>query len=496
MEEITTIEFQELERKIYTLVCNLGCAILKNILETQDMQLMKNRDKKEYRHKGYRQATIKTLMGEVEYNRAIYKKEKEHVFLLDNTIKISKVGEISYNLAEQMLKSVVNTSSYRKASEEVKNLTNQTISHETLHALVWEVGKMIEDKEKEEIKLYKENKLIEGTKQVPALFEEADGLWYHLQGKDRKKAIEKYKKECEKKNKEFNSKKRFNAEVKLHIMYEGWQKVSKNRYKLVNKKVVSGMMSPKHLKDLKNARIYQLYDLNSIELRASNGDGASWINNIMSKDTICQKDSFHIQQEIVRDIQNKQYREELATIIKEKRYNEVQVYIENLKYELGGEEKTVKKLKKLQDYLKTGLERYTDILKKHGKEIPHAPQGIEYKTMGTMESNIFSVLEVRLCSGRKAFVKNGANYLAKVCAEYYENKDIKLQAIESEIPIDNSIEEWIKEIEENVKKNKKIHRTDRKEIEEYRYNVGTLTKDLIEINELVKYVQINSLMYR
>lgn len=491
-----TIEFKKLEKKIYGLVCKLGCAILQNILETQDNILMDNRNKKEYRHKGYKQNTIKTLMGEVEFNRAIYKKDKEYVYLLDNAIGINTIGKISYNLAEQMLKSVVNTSSYRKASEEIKNLTNQTISHEALHSLVWQVGKMIEAKENEERKLYKEGKLVQGTKQIVALFEEADGLWFHLQGKDRQEALEKYKRECEKKNKEFNPKKRFNAEVKLHISYTGWQKIGKNRYCLVNKKVISGMMTPKKLKELKNSRIYQLYDLESIILRASNGDGASWINNIMSKDTICQKDLFHIQQEIVRDIPEKQYREELANIIREKRYSEVQVYIEKLKSELGGEEKTVKKLQKLQDYLKVGLPRYTDILEKQGKKLPEAPEGMEFKTMGTMESNIFSVLEVRLCSGRKAFLKIGANYLAKVCAEYYENKDIILDNVSNELQIDNSIEEWIKEIEENVRKNKKIHRANVKEIEEYRYNKATIIKDIPEVQELVKFANINSLVYR
>lgn len=495
-KEIKEIEFNELEIKIYTMVCQLGCAILKNILETQDRILMENRNKKEYRHKGYKQDTIKTLMGEVEFNRAIYKKGNKHVYLLDTTIGINTIGKISYNLAEQMLKSIVNTSSYRKASEEIKNLTNQTISHEALCNLVWQVGKMIEDKEKEEIKLYKEGKLIAGTKQIPALFEEADGLWYHLQGKDRKEALEKYKKECEKKNKKFNPKQRFNAEVKLHIMYEGWQQVSKDRYKLINKKIISGMITPKKLKELKNARIYQLYDLESIGLRASNGDGASWINSIMSEDTICQKDLFHIQQEIVRDIPEKQYKEELTKIIKEKRYNEVEGYIENLKYSLGGEEKIIKKLQKLQDYLKVGLPRYTDILKEQNRELPQAPKGIEYKTMGTMESQIFSVLVVRLCSGRKAFLKTGANYLAKVCAEYYENQDIILDDIESKIQIDNSVEEWIMAIEEQVKENKKIHRADRKELEEYRYMQGSITEKIPELKAILKYAEPTALIYR
>ena len=175
-KENETIKFYELERKVYKLVCELGCEILKNILEKQDEKLMNNRDKKIYRHSGYKKDTIKTMMGEVEYSRVIYKKDKEYVFLLDDTLEINKIGKISYNLVERMLQTVVNTPSYRKASEEIKNLTNQTISHEALHTLVWQVGKMIEEKENKEIKLYRENKLIAGNKNIPALFEEADRI--------------------------------------------------------------------------------------------------------------------------------------------------------------------------------------------------------------------------------------------------------------------------------------------------------------------------------
>ena len=321
------------------------------------------------------------------------------------------------------------------------------------------------------------------------------GLWYHLQGKDRKEALEKYIKDCEKKNKEVNLKQRFNAEVKLHICYEGWSKYS-TRHELVNKKIISGMMSPKKLRELKNARIYQEYDINKILLRASNGDGASWINNIMSNDTITQKDLFHIQQEIVRDIPTKKHRQELAKIIEEKRYNEVQEYIENLKFELGGEEKIVNKLNKLKSYLKEGLPRYTDILKEQGKELPEAPENIEYRSMGTMESNIFSVLVVRLCSGRKAFLKIGANYLAKVCAIYYQNDEISLAKVEKDIEIDNSVEEWINAIEENVSKNKKMHRADRKLTEENNYFQGTISENNLELKELLKLKEITALIYR
>lgn len=169
----------------------------------------------------------------------------------------------------------------------------------------------------------------------------------NLQGKDRQEAIEKYKKECEKKNIEFNPNRRCKTELKLHVTYEGWNKES-SRNDLVNKRYIAGMMSPKRLEKLRNARVYQEYDITKIQMRALNGDGAKWIKNIATKDTISQKDSFHIQQEIVRDIKEEKYRQELIKILSEKRYNEVQAYIENLKYELGGEEKTIKKLETLK----------------------------------------------------------------------------------------------------------------------------------------------------
>lgn len=225
--------------------------------------------------------------------------------------------------------------------------------------------------------------------------------------------------------------------------------------------------------------------------------GARWINNLATKDTIRQKDLFHIQQEIIRDIKEEQYREPLIELLKQKRYAEVPIYIDNLKKELGGEEKVVKKLDTLKSYLKDGLPRYQDILVEQGKEMPEPPKGIEYRDMGTMESQIFTVLKVRLCSGRKAFLKLGASYLAKICAEYYEtNGEIEIEKIENDIPMDNSVENWINEIEENVKRNKKIHRVNLKETEEDTHNRGTVIGITPKLQELLKFAEPTALMYR
>ena len=450
-EEIVTeeeIKFNNLEKKIFKFVCNFGCLIIKLILESYDRKIMKARDTKKYRHKGLRKNTIKTVMGEVEYVRAMYEVEeagiKKRVYLLDEKMHINTEGKASENLVEKIVETVPITDSYRKAETVLKETTNATLSFEWIRNIVVKIGDKITKKEKEERKMLDKGQLVAGLKQIIALFEEADGLWINLQGKDRKERLEKNKKKCEKENKEFNPKQKIKTELKLHVMYEGWKKDDK-RHPLINKQYIAGMMKPKEIKKLRDARVYQQYDVEKIKLRVVNGDGAKWTKGITAKGGIYQKDQFHIMQEIVRDVP-KEYRNIIEELVKTKQYDKIEKAIEGLKVELGGEYKVVKKLNTLQSYLSSGLERYQDIV-----EVPEAPEGIEYRNMGTQESQIFSKLKKRFCSGRKAFSEHGANALAKICVL---SEKFSLEELETPIPIDTSVEDWIKEIEENVRKNR------------------------------------------
>lgn len=450
-EEIVTeeeIKFNNLEKKIFKFVCNFGCLIIKLILESYDRKIMKARDTKKYRHKGLRKNTIKTVMGEVEYVRAMYEIEEEgikkRVYLLDEKLHINTEGKASENLIEKIVETVPITDSYRKAETVLKETTNATLSFEWIRNIVVKIGDKITKKEKEERKMLDKGQLVAGLKEIIVLFEEADGLWINLQGKDRKERLEKNKKKCEKENKEFNPKQKVKTELKLHVMYEGWKKDDK-RHPLINKQYIAGMMKPKEIKKLRDARVYQQYDVEKIKLRIVNGDGAKWTKGITAKGGIYQKDQFHIMQEIVRDVP-KEYRNIIEELVKTKQYDKIEKAIEGLKVELGGEYKAVKKLNTLQSYLSSGLERYQDIV-----EVPEAPEGIEYRNMGTQESQIFSKLKKRFCSGRKAFSEHGANALAKICVL---SEKFSLEELETPIPIDTSVEDWIKEIEENVRKNK------------------------------------------
>lgn len=222
------VKFNDLEKKVYKFVCFFGCLIIKLLLESYDKKLMNNRDKKKYRHKGLRETSVNTVMGEVKYKRVMYEVYEEGitktVYLLDEVLNISAEGKVSSNLVEKVIETVPITDSYRKAETVIEETTNTSLSHEKIRNIIVKIGEKITSKEKEERKLFDKKQLIAGLKEVTALFEEADGLWINLQGKDRKERLEKNKKKAEKENKEFNTKMKIKTELKLHVMYEGWKK--------------------------------------------------------------------------------------------------------------------------------------------------------------------------------------------------------------------------------------------------------------------------------
>ena len=479
------IKFNELEKKVFKFVCFFGCLIIKLLLESYDRKLMDNRDKKKYRHKGLRGTSVNTVMGEVKYKRVMYEICEDGVtktvYLLDEVLNISAEGKVSSNLVEKVIETVPVTDSYRKSEKVIEETTNTTLSHEKIRNIVVKIGEKITNKEKEERKLFDKKQLIAGLKEVTALFEEADGLWINLQGKDRKEKLEKNKKKAEKENREFNPKTKIKTELKLHVMYEGWKK-DDARHSLVNKQYIAGIMKPKEIAKLRDARVYTQYDESKIKLRVTNGDGAKWTKGITVKGGIYQKDQFHIMQEIVRDVA-KEYRNILIELINKKEFDKIQPAIDGLKYELGGEYKVVKKLNKLQSYLSGDLDRYQDLV-----EVPEAPEGIEYRNMGTQESQIFSKLKKRFCSGRKAFSIYGANALSKVCVL---SEKFKIDELEEPIPIDTSVEDWIKEIENNVKANRQ-HRANRKETEENR-NIKNVIVEARFMKEIMKLKEFSEM---
>ncbi len=71
------VDIATLEKAVYEVVLSLGRSIMRQCIEETDRTLAQQRDRGIYRDKGYRPTTLKTVMGEVEYQR--------HVYLLSGT---------------------------------------------------------------------------------------------------------------------------------------------------------------------------------------------------------------------------------------------------------------------------------------------------------------------------------------------------------------------------------------------------------------------------
>jgi hypothetical protein len=101
-------------------------------------------------------------------------------------------------------------------------------------------------------------------KEIRVLFEEMDGVWLKLQGKDHKKIAK--------------------QELKVATIYEGWSK--EKRTTLSGKKVIAGMEKADVFLEKREAKIRSIYNTDEIEYRILNGDGGSWISDPYEVDTI------------------------------------------------------------------------------------------------------------------------------------------------------------------------------------------------------------------
>ena len=115
------ISFKELGQNIYAIACRWARDYTRQFLETYDVYLSEHRDKNAYRNKGLRNTVVKTVFGEVEYQRRIYQTVRDdgpiaYVYLLDEELTISGVGKIPQNMAQQLVNSITDMS-YRDCAK-------------------------------------------------------------------------------------------------------------------------------------------------------------------------------------------------------------------------------------------------------------------------------------------------------------------------------------------------------------------------------------------
>ena len=387
------INFKEIEEKIYKIVCETACDMVKDLLELLDEKIMEERDKDVYRLKNKRSRTIETLMGEITYTRRYYEYvdeegKKQRGYLLDELLDLTPVGSLSANLVEQAVDNAIKLS-YRKSAEDINRKSNVNMSHQRVWNTVQKIGEAIKDEEKHRVKRYQKREL-KGEKECSILYEEKDGLWLSIQGERRKK------------------------ELKMAKVYEGWQKKSpgSNEYKTVGTFYVAGYEDTEVFDNLVNSKIASIYDEEKIEKKILNGDGAKWIDQEAKMDAniVKQLDLFHIYKKVLTKIKDKRKAGYIRKLLKNKEYekalNKINEMLDN-----ENNEKEKEKLKELYDYLnnnKDSLARYDETLNITLSE------GLEARGMGTMEGSIHNVLADRMKNRGMSWSIKGAEHMAKL----------------------------------------------------------------------------------
>lgn len=410
-----SIDFNSLEKEICQKCHEMGCELIKNALEAYDRILSESRDKDVYRHKGLRKTVIKTVMGEVEFRRAVYETVsdegiKHFIFLLDEAMGIERSGFMSGLLSEMIAKSVCE-GSYRSAARSVSELTGQTVSHTAAWRVVQELGESVDVQEQQAAKAAAAHR---GTGRLEAklLFEEQDGIWLNLQGKDRKESG--------------NSK-----EMKVAIAYDGAENVGKKRYKLTNKVACANFEAVGKFQKRKEGVISVTYNTDEIEMRFLNGDGATWIKQAMTDENVYfQLDPFHRNKAIRQWVKNKDMQDEIMDLLYKKDIDTLLAYIEALSNSVEDKDER-DNLIALLTYFTNNKDGLVPCHRR-GLALPEPPEGKEYRRMGAMESNIFTLIGNRMKGRRACWSINGGNNLARIlCLKATKKLSEALQSLTS-----------------------------------------------------------------
>ena len=238
-----------------------------------------------------------------------------------------------------------------------------------------------------------------GCVDTKLLYEENDGVWLKLQGKDRQ--------ECGP-----------SKEMKVGIAYDGatWEtgKDGKKRRSLDCKVAHASFEPAKKFRESKEGIIASRFDVKNIELRVINGDGAAWIQKKGNGTCICVLDKFHRNKKMTECIKDKEFLRTARTLLYAGKIDELLMCI------AAQIDSTEDKAER--DGLRELLAYYTEnknaMTGPYERDIPipetREPGVIHHARLGSMESNIFTLIGNRMKGRRCCWSTKGATNLASL----------------------------------------------------------------------------------
>ena len=421
--------FEELTAKAYGMAMQLGRELVSHVLEARDEELRKTRDKSRYRSKGKQQTSIKTRLGVIEFRRNVYVDRTvsdgiKCVHLLDEDLGIEKIGQMAKEVCEAAGE-LSCVSSYRAAARAITENTGLSISAQGVWNIVQKLGQQRREQVERHAELARKKQGV-GSVESKLLYEENDGVWLKLQGKDRNV---------------YGSSK----EMKAGIAYDGviWQngKDGKKRRVLDCKVAYASFEAAKKFRENKEGVISSCYDVKKVKLRILNGDGASWIQKQGNKACISVLDKFHRNKKLTECIKNREFLQTARTLLFTNRIGDLLNCIEaqiNSTQDVAEQEG----LRELLSYYTENQDAMTTPYER-GIPIPETrePGVIHHARLGSMESNIFTLIGNRMKDRRCCWSIRGANHLASLlCLKHTIGLDGLFSKIESS-PVSEEV--WI-----------------------------------------------------
>ena len=399
-------DFGELAKAAFQYALEFGREMVRRIVEERDAELRKERDTARYVNKGKRKTCLKTMLGNIEFERTVYIDkaipEGQHcVFLLDEDLGIDTVGLVSPDACEAIANTICETT-YRGAAQMLSETSGLILSPQGVWDVVQKLGAH-RGEQIERLSTLAKAKKSEGCIETKLLYEEDDGIWLALQGEDRKKNGP-------------------SKEMKVGIAYDGvlWSggRNGKARRELHNKVAYASFVSATEYRERKEGLVASRFNVEKIELRIQNGDGAGWVQGFGKAD-INVLDAFHRNKALLTHVQQPELRKQLMQLLYEKNIPMLLSCIEAM---INSEEDA-----KVQEHYRTLLSYYkgneAGLLNAYdrGVAIPETsePGVIHHARLGSMESNVFTLIGNRMKGRRACWSIRGATNLANLLCLYH-----------------------------------------------------------------------------
>lgn len=397
------VDITTLEKEVYEAVLHLGREIMRQKIEEADRRLSEQRDRGVYRDKGYRSTTLKTVMGEVEYRRHVYltswgaERARATVYLLDKRMGLDTVGLFSDTVCMMAVEAACAVS-YRTAAATLNGLTGLRLSHESVWRIVQNAGSW-EQRRVDGLAAAAKAGRGAGAYETPVLYEEMDGVYLALQGKDRLEHGP-------------------SKEMKVSIAYSGVYEDASGRRILANKVSYASMEQAQFFRDHAEGVVADLYAVDLVKRRVFNSDGGSWLQRNMVPGCTCQLDPFHRNKAVRTYVDDPDLQQTILGLLHARKTKEALTVVKaSIESTLDPMEQ--EKRRKLYAYFSNHEHALIPYYQRGGKKAPLPNEGQRPARCGSMESNIFTVIGSRMKHNRTCWSVAGANNLAALLALHH-----------------------------------------------------------------------------